>query len=137
MIDLSSRKWHLSDAEASRYITARRYSPEQGEYEEDWELIGNFQFKVRYQKNSSRTDSGRIWGQTFGDHLGGYVGVSMDPNDGSYHVGTPAHAKSEKLVIAMEKAMTEKIFFGHMFEEKERFLFSVNFLAENKERREK
>lgn len=124
IIDISSKKWYLDDATASRYIVARRYSPEIGEYEEDWRLPGNLQFLVRYQATFSRTKSGRIWGLTFGQKLGGYIGVSMDPNDGSYHVGTPAHAKSEKLVIAMEKAMTEKNSSeaAETSEEKARFL---------------
>jgi hypothetical protein len=105
MIKELSRKWYLDDTAASRYITARRYSPEQGEYEEDWILPG-VQFTVRFQADFPLTDTGRVFGQTFGTSLGGYIGVSLG-FDSTYHVGTPANAKSKKLIMAMEKAMND------------------------------
>jgi hypothetical protein len=122
-------KWHFDNVTAFRYIVARRYSPNIGEYEEDWILPG-VQFTVRFQESFPLTDSGRIFGITFGENIGGYIGVSLG-FDGSYHVGTPAHARSLKLIMAIEKVMmeeeksTETEELPSLPEEKEKFLWHV------------
>lgn len=107
--NITSPKWQLDDASAAQFVTQTRINSF-GHYEEVWDLPLGLVLFVEYQ---GTTDSGRWFGCTSGEKLGGYIGVSYLPPDefgepGNYHIGTPAGVCSKRLIAAMGAAMTEE-----------------------------
>jgi hypothetical protein len=105
-------KAQISEAEARNFIVgARILTREKNGHDtlvEEWNLYG-FQFSVKFELDGItglplKTKTGRWFGIVSGHKLGGFVGVSYDPGEGNYRVGTPDHAVSERLVAALWKA---------------------------------